>query len=169
MSLHLQNVGLYGLGALVNSVLFFSLDSKRAVSKPLFDKWNTFVILTMVGYGIYGLFVSKVLKSMDSITKMMCSSASLLLTNVLTWIILKKKGTAAIYIGLSIVMVAVCFYGYGSFLDKKQKETEAEDCEATEKVDPKTISIEVGQVPNDDNKLSSPESTPSTTESMFEP
>jgi len=169
MSLHLQNVGLYGLGALVNAILFFSLDSQRAISRPLFDKWNLFVILTLVGYGIYGLFVSKVLKSMDSITKMMCSSASLLLTNMLTWLILKKHGTIAIYIALSIVMVAVCLYGYGSYLDKKQKEDEAEDCHATEKVDAKAISIEVANVQIDDNGISSPESTPSTTESMFEP
>merc|ERR1711964_764006 len=93
----------------------------------LFHDYIEWTWIAVLGYTVFGIAVSFSLKVYSSLVKIMCSSAGMIITNILTWTWLQKEGHVWIYLGLSIVTVSIYVFGYGSYLQTdKEKHSDSE-------------------------------------------
>merc|ERR1712224_115289 len=85
-----------------------------------FHNWNYWAIIACASVAVYGLFVSKIIKSLNTLVKIIVSSAGIVVTTLLNLIIFNVKGGWMVYLGLGTVVIAVFLFGYGGWLEKQE-------------------------------------------------
>lgn len=143
MSIWLQGMCMYSWGALINFILFLTMDKERVFMKQEgpFEKFNDWAYVLCIIYCLFGLTIGAVLKRFSTVVKMVCSSFANVSTILLTFCLLKKQVKGWGFIpGACVIILAVALYGFGAQKEKdrlkklkkmeeKKQEEEEEDIE----------------------------------------
>jgi len=120
MSIWIQGICMYSWGALINFILYLTLDRERVLVKNEnpFQFFNKFGYILIIAYCIFGITIGVILKRFSTVVKMVCSSFANIETILLTYFILNKEIKGWFIPGACVIICAVAIFGFGTQKEK---------------------------------------------------